>query len=48
MTVLDKLEDKAQCDFFDGKEMINKQDWFNLEDLEIVIYGDGGFKKAGE
>lgn len=48
MNVSEVENDKALCDFFDGPEMEHKQEWFHKNDLEIVRYGDGGFRNQGE
>ena len=48
MNVLEVSDSKALCDFFEDTEMINKQAWFDFDDLEVVIYGDSGFKNASE
>ena len=48
MNVLEIENEQALCDYFEGVEMIDKQKWFDIKDLEIVIYGDGGFKNEGE
>jgi hypothetical protein len=48
MNVLDIVNEQALCDYFEGHEMINKQKWFDIRDLEVVTYGDGGFKNEGE
>ena len=48
MNVLNVEDERAYCDFFEGPELINKQDWFPFEELELIIYGDGGFRNEGE
>ena len=48
MNVIDVEEGKALCEYFDGAEQIHKQAWFSVDDLEVVTFGDGGFRNAGE
>lgn len=48
MPVLEVKGDNALCSFFYGDELQHKTDWVPLEELEIVHYGNGGFKNAGE
>ena len=40
MNVLDVKDNQAFCDYFDNDEdQTNKQKWFDLVNLEKVIYG---------
>jgi hypothetical protein len=48
MNVSNIKNTKALCDYFEGEEVIHKQDWFDTDELEIVIFGEGGFRNAGE
>ena len=48
MSVLEITDSKALCDFFEGADIVNKQEWFDIEDLEVIIYGDSGFRNKGE
>jgi hypothetical protein len=41
-SVLNVVDDRAYCDFFDEKG-VNKQDWFTLSDLILVNKAEGGF-----
>lgn len=40
MGVIKMKDGKALCDYFEGPEMINKQEWFNISELEHVNYGN--------
>lgn len=48
MSVLEVNQNKALCDHFAGAEGTNIQTWFDISDLRVTKYGDGGFKKEGE
>ena len=45
MNVYEVEGTRALCEHFESKEGIHKQDWFDTNDLEVVIYGEGGFLK---
>ena len=44
MNVLDVKDDKALCYYLDIKS-IPQDDWFDTNDLEVIIYGEGEFLK---
>jgi|GEM_PF-3600277 len=48
MNVIEVEGSRALCEYFEGAEQIHKQTWFSVNDLEVVTFGDGGFKDAGE
>lgn len=48
MTVIEVRGDEAQCDHFEPPEAEHKTSWLKTDDLEIIVYGTGGFKNAGE
>lgn len=48
MNVLKIENGKALCEHFEGPDGIHKQTWVDLSELEVIIYGDGGFKNPGE
>ncbi len=36
---------KVLCDYFYGSDLEHRQDWFSIEDLEIIKYGDNSLRK---
>lgn len=41
MNVIDVKSEQALCDYFEGSDMIHKQNWIDLSQLDKVVYGNG-------
>lgn len=48
MPVLEVQGDKALCTHLHPKNAVFKDDWFSLDQLELIHSTDGGFKNPGE
>ena len=48
MNVIDVKDGQALCNYFEGKDMIDKQTWIELPQLDKVIYGSNDFPKNDE
>lgn len=40
MHVFDVKNGQALCEYFEGAEMIHKQNWIDLSQLDKVVYGN--------
>lgn len=48
MNVLEINANQVKCSHFEGPNQILKETWFDKDDLEIIIYGEGGFTNPND
>lgn len=48
MNVMEVSEHHVLCEHLEGPEMIHKQTWVDKSQVEVIIYGNGGFKNPGK